>query len=102
MFHPVLDVSGDVGEGWHCFNKMAAGIGRLEQIEDDVEQDVMRRSIKEPSTVCADMFRAAGAKFEQEHLRFISMVTGAGSTVGASGPQYKQVRRIIEHKVIQN
>ena len=60
---------------------MAAGMARLQEIEQNVEHDAVNseKYIKELSKVCWEMFRATGAMFEQEHLRFINMFTAAGS-----------------------
>ena len=88
---------GDVGEA-----RLAAGMARLQEIEQNVEHDAVNseKYIRELSKVCGDMFRATGAMFEQEHLRFINMFTAAGS--GGNGGGYKYPKAIMEHKVIQN
>ncbi len=72
---------GDVGEAGFCYNKMAAGMARLQQIEQNVEHDAVKseKYIKELSKVCWEMFRATGAMFEREDVRLISMFTAAGS-----------------------
>ncbi len=43
----------------------------------------MEKCAKELSKVCWHMFRATGARFEQEHLRFINMFAAKGN--GGSG-----------------
>ncbi len=55
------------------------------QIEENVENDqlTIEKYVKELTSVCREMFKATGATFEQEHLRFISMITasrGGGPT----------------------
>ncbi len=75
---------------------------RLEDIENDVEADSinMEKYVKELSKVCWDMFRATGAMFEQENLRFIDMFAAAGS--GGNEASHRFNKRIMEHKVIMN
>ncbi len=48
------------------------GMKRLKKIENNVEIDAtnMEKYMKELSQACRDIFRATGAIFEQEHLRF--------------------------------
>jgi hypothetical protein len=57
------------------------------QIDDNVEQDTIssEKYMKELSKVCWEMFRATGAMFEQEHLRFIFMYMAA-NVFGGCGP----------------
>ncbi len=56
-------------------------MSRLKEIEENAEHDTINSEmyIKELSKVCWDMFRARGAMFDEEHLRFINMITAAGS-----------------------
>ncbi len=67
---------------------------RLKDIENNVETDSinMEKYVKELFKVRWDMFRATGAMFEQENLRFINMF--AATT--------KHTREIMQHKVITN
>ena len=97
-----MDDVGDVGEARFCYNKMAAGMARLHQIEQNVEHDAVNseKHIKELSKVYWEMFRATGAMFEQEHLRFLSMFVAAGS--GGNGGGHRQPKTVMENKVIQN
>ncbi len=92
---------GDVAEARLCYNKMAAGMARLREIEQNVEHDAVNseKYIKELSKVCWDMSRATGAMFEQEHLRFINMFTAAGG--GGNGGGYRHPKAVMENKVIQ-
>ncbi len=68
---------GDEGEARFCYVKMAAGMARLQQIEQNVEHDAVNS--EKHTKVCWDMFRVTGAMFEQEQWRFISMFVAAGS-----------------------
>ena len=72
---------GDVGEARQSSNRMVNGITRVKQIVDRVEGDPTNseKYIKELSKVCWEIFRATGAMFEQEHLRFSNMCAAAGS-----------------------
>ncbi len=82
---------------------MVVGMERSTEIKDHVESNVMNaeKYIKELAAGCKDMFRATGTIFEQEHVRFISMVTAVGGPgAGGGGPRY--TKGIMEHKVIQN
>ncbi len=51
------------------------------QIEENVENDqlTIERYVKELTTVCREMIKAARVMFEQEHLHFISMFTASKS-----------------------
>ena len=49
--------------------------------------------------MCREMFKATGGMFEQEHLRFILMITASRSGGRSGGGLHKT---IMEHKVIQN
>ena len=62
----------------------------------------MEKYLKELAVVTMDLTKACGRMFEQEHLRFISMITAAGSSQGASGGGFKYTKGIMEHRVIQN
>ncbi len=72
---------GDVGEANFYRSKMAEGVARPQEIEQNVGHDAVNseKCIRELSKVCWDMCRATGAMFEQEHLRFINMFVAAGS-----------------------
>ncbi len=75
------------------FNNMVAGMGRLRDISEHVESDQLNveRNVKEVSDVNMEIFRASGAMFKQEHLRFINMVTATGSG-GANGGGFKYTK----------
>ncbi len=81
---------------------MVRGMKRLKDIETHVEVDAINveKYVRELSKVCWDMFRATGAMFEQEHLRFINMFTAAGSGGNGTGHRFNKI--IMEHKVINN
>ncbi len=59
---------------------------RLTEIFQDLEGDQLNleKCIKELTDLCSEMFQATGSIFEQEHFRFIKMVTsvGGGGAVG--------------------
>ncbi len=71
---------GDVSEARFCYNKIAAGMASRQHIEQNVDHDAVNseKFIKEWSKVCWEMFRAMEAMFEQEHSRFINMLTNGG------------------------
>ncbi len=81
---------GDVREARICFNGIAVAVERLKQIEESVEHDAVKtdKYVKEFAMLCRNMFRAAGALFEQEHLIFVIMVSAVGSS-GAVGGSLK-------------
>ncbi len=49
---------GDVGEAKFCYNKMAAGMARLQEIEQNVEHGAVNaeKYIRDLSKVCWDRF----------------------------------------------
>ncbi len=51
--------------------------------------------------MCWDMFRATGVTFEQEHLRFMSMITAARGA-GVVRPGARSAKNTMEHKVAQS
>ncbi len=61
----------------------------------------MEKYVKELTNVCREMFKATGAMYEQEHLRFIKMFVAAGSG-GPEGVHHKSSKGIMEHRVIQS
>ncbi len=75
-----------------AFNKMSGGSSPGLNTE---------KYVKELSKVCWDTFRATGAMFEQEHLRFIKMFAATGGN-GSGGGATKHTRGIMENKVITN
>ena len=91
---------GDVGHTRDSFSRMSAGMERLPQIEESVENDQVniKRYVKDFTSVCRDMFKATGAMFEQEHLCFISMIMASRSG-GPNGGGYHKT--VMENKVIQ-
>ncbi len=72
---------GHVGEARLCYSKTAAGMARLQEIEQNVEHDAVnpKKHNKELSKVCWDIFKATRAMFEQKHLRIINMLTAVES-----------------------
>ncbi len=74
------------------------GVKRLKDIENNVEADAINvgKYVKELSKACWDMFRASGAIFEQDHLRFIRMFIAAGT--GGNGGGHGLNKGIVEHK----
>ena len=95
---------GDVGQTCLNFNKMVAGMNSLKEISDRVDGDHLNVDtyVKELTDLKTEMFRAVGAMFEQEHVRFVSMITAAGSKVGVSGSHPRYMKGIMEHRVLQN
>ncbi len=85
------------------FQEMDRGMKRLKVIDTHVEADAINveKYVKELSKVCWDMFRATGAMFEQEHLRFINIFAATGGG-GSEGGATKFTRGLMEHKVITN
>ncbi len=81
---------------------MVAGMARLQEIEQNVEHASVNseKYIKELPKVGWEMFRAEGAMFEQEHMRFMNMSIAPGS--GGTGGGHRHPKGIMEHKVIQN
>ena len=80
-----------MGEARANFNRMVKGMTRLKEISENVAGDQLNveKYIKELSDVCTEMFRATGCMFEQEHLRFINMITAVGSGgTGGGGSKY--------------
>ncbi len=90
-----------MGQARICYPRMRAGMERMPQIEENVENDQLNIEsyVKEVASVCKEMFKAAGATFEQEHLNFISMITASRSGAPNGGGHHKT---IVESKVIQN
>ena len=84
---PGLGGFGEVGEARVNFHKMVKGMSRLKEISENATGDQLNveKYVKELSDVRTEMFRATGCMFEQEHLRFINMITavGSGGTGGA-------------------
>ncbi len=80
---------------------MSAGMERLTQIEENVENDQLNIEMyeKQLTSVCREMFQAAGAMFDQEHLHFISMITVSRSGGSNEGGYHKTV---MKNKVIQS
>ncbi len=78
----------------------------FEEIDDNVEQDTINweRYIKELSKVVWEMFRATGAMFVQEPLRFINMYMASNVSGGSvfGGVQARFAKGIMEWKVMQN
>ncbi len=72
---------------------------RLTQIQEKVENEQLNieNFVTELTSVCREMFKAAGAMFEQEHLCFISMVMPSRSS-GPNGGGFHKT--IMERKVI--
>ncbi len=90
----------EVGEARVNFHRIVKGMSRLKEISAMISEKVVGY-LKELTEVCMEMFRATGSRFEQEHFRFINMVTAAGSD-GSVGGSVKYPKSIMENKVIQN
>ncbi len=88
---------GDVGQAVVNYQGMDRGM-RLKDIENNVEMNAinMAKYVRELSKVRWDMFRATGAMFEQEHVRFINMFAATGGN-GLGGGATKDTRRLTEH-----
>ncbi len=73
---------------------------RLKDIEANMQVDAINveRYVKEMSKVCWDMFRATGAIFEQEHLRFTSMITAAGCNGGGTSGTHGHIKGLWSTK----
>ena len=99
---PGLGGFGEVGEAKLNFHKMVKGMSRMKEISENVAGDQLNveKYVKELSDVCVEMFRATGAMFEQEHLRFINMFAATGGG-GQGGGGHRFPKAIMEHKVIQ-
>ncbi len=86
---PGLGGFGDVGQPPVNYQEIVKGMKRLKDIETHMEADAINveRYVKELPNVCRVMFRATGAMFEQEHLRFaaFSLQPGAGETEEVTG-----------------
>ncbi len=56
----------NVGQARVCFSRMSAGMERLTQIEENVENDQLNveKYVKDLTAVCREMFKATGAIFE--------------------------------------
>jgi hypothetical protein len=93
---------GEVGKAKLNFQKMVRGRSRMKKKSEDVSGDQLNveKRVKELSDVRMEMFRATGAMFEQEHLRFINMFAATGGG-GQGGSGYRFLKAIMEHKVIQ-
>ena len=102
---PGLDGFGDVGEARLNFNRMSQGMHRLKEIAENVESDQLNieKYVKELTTVVREMFLSTGSMFQQENVRFLSMIaaTGGGGYGGGHGGGSKYQKTIMEHKVIQ-
>ncbi len=87
---------------------MFQGLGRLDQVINHVEHDAtnVEKYVKRMAAINMGTFRASGARFELEHLKFLSMFAATGfnessrAALGATGAWLQ--KGIIEHKVIQN
>jgi len=78
---------------------------RLKEIAENVESDQLNieKYVKELTTVVREMFLSTGSMFQQESVRFSSMIaaTGGGGYGGGHGGGSKYQKTIMEHKVIQ-
>ena len=92
---------GEVGEAKPNLHKMVRGMSRMKEISENVAGDQLNieKYVKELSDVCMEMFRATGAMFEQEHLRFINMFAATGGG-GQGRGGHTLPKAIMEHKVI--
>ena len=83
------------------FNRMVKGMARLKEIAENVETDQLNieKYVKELTNVCQEMFMSVGSMFQQEHLRFFSLLAVTGG--GGHGGGARFPKAIMEHKVIQ-
>jgi hypothetical protein len=100
-YPPGLGGFGAVGDAPQCYAELIKVISRVEEIAVHVETDSVNveKYVKEVALMAGKLGRVVGRMFEEEHLRFISMYTAAGSSTGAVG---RQVRSIMENRVIMN
>ena len=63
----------------------------------------MEKYVKEIAALVADLTKAAGRMFEQEHFRMINMVSAISpGGLGGKGGNRFTAKRVMEHKVIIN
>ena len=98
---PGLEGFGEVGEARMNFNRMVKGMARLREIAENVETDQLNieKYVKELTNVCQEMFMSVGSMFQQEHLRFFSLLAVTGGGGHGGGARFPNA--IMEHKVIQ-
>ena len=83
---------------------MARVLQRAGEVRDNVEVGSINveKYVKELANLMADLTKAAGRMFEQEHLRMINMVSAinVGGLGSGGGPRFN--KGIMEHRVVQN
>ncbi len=84
------------------FQSLVRGMTSLREISENVAGDQLNveKYVKELSDVRMEMCRAAGAMFEQEHLRFTNMFAATGGG-GHGGGGHRFPNAIKERKFIQ-
>ena len=96
---------GHVGTAGRCYTRMARVYLRAGEVRDNVENDQLniKKYVKEIAAVMADLTKATGRLFEQEHMRMIIIVSAInpGGFAGRGGNGVTK-RGIMEHKVITN
>ena len=92
----------DVGESQECYQNLAFALGRLSEIRDNVESDMLLTEtyVKELASMVIKITKAIGRMFEQEPLRFMAMHAASGGS--KTGGHEKYQKGIMEHRVIQN
>ncbi len=68
---------GYFGQEAVCFSRMSAGMERLTQSDENVENDQINieKYVKELTSVCKELFKATGVMFEQDPVRVTPMIT---------------------------
>ncbi len=84
------------------FHRMVKGMTKMKEISESAAEDQLNveKYVKELSDVCVEMFRATGAMFEQERMRFINLFAATGGG-GQGGGGQRFPKAIMEHRVIQ-
>ncbi len=74
LVHQVLEVLETSVKHVSASNKMAAGMERLKQIEDNIEHDTinLEKYIKESAVAVKEMFRVTGARRSVHNLRAVN------------------------------
>ena len=92
---------GHVGEAGARYNTMARVVLRAGKDRDNVEADSINveKYVKEIAALVADLTKAAGRMFEQEHFRMINMVSAISpGGLGGKGGNRFAAKGIAEHK----
>ncbi len=67
----------------------------------DSDELNMEKYVKELAIMTAELGRAAGRMFQQEHLRCIAMIIAAGGASGVTPCGAPQPKGVIEHEVVK-